>query len=210
MVSMMSNKIIFIYIIIIFLSAVLLVIGGCKSGSEDITDTAYETETIDDNENDGSEVIDPEIENGQIEQEDEEKNQEDVNSDEETVEGDNEPPESVELSAKHVGGDSGSITMFFDLKNGEVSGHLEMEYTEVSLDGNKTVICVYDIKGEISGTMDLESRVINAEFTGEADSEDKGCYKGELKFSMKGKISKDYSVARGTTTFGGVDWSVFD
>ena len=100
--------------------------------------------------------------------------------------------------------------MFFDLVNGEVSGELELEYSEVILEGTQTVICVYQIEGVIQGTLDLQERIISAEFTGEAFSENRGCYNGELKFKLTGKISKDYSVARGSTDYGGVDWSVFE
>lgn len=211
MVSKMKNKAILTYMIIVFLFAFMLFIGGCKPIPENIIETVDETETIEDSEKSGSEEVDPEDEDGQTEQEDGENNPEDNIEDEEIIEEEESgPPEFVELSAKHLGGTPGSITMFFDLVNGKVSGNLEMEYTEVSLDGNQTSLCVYDIKGEINGTVDLETRVIIAEFIGEADSEDRGCYKGDLKFSLKGKIGKDYNVARGTTTYGGVDWSVFD
>ena len=212
----MRRKIILAYIPIIFIFSIMLVIIGCKPESKNIGDDVIsETETMGDDVNNGSAEKDPETGNSSIDQEMETEDREDgdqdgeAESDPDSVEIE-EPPESVELSARHVGGDPGNITMFFDLINGEVSGFLEMKYTEVSLDGNKTVICQYIIEGDINGTVDLESRVISAEFTGVADSEDKECYKGELKFSMKGKISKDYSVARGTTTYGGVDWSVFD
>ena len=213
MVSMMNNKIIFLYIISVSLVAVLLFAGGCKPGPGNIDDESMtDIEMV---ENDSSEEQDPENENDPIEEEIETADQEDgdqngeADIDTETVENED-PPESVELSAEHVGGDPGSITMVFDLITGEVSGYLEIEYTEVSLDGNQTVLCKYIIEGDINGTLDLESRIINAEFTGEADSEDRGCYKGELKFSMKGKISEGYSAARGTTTYGGIDWSVWD
>ena len=211
---MMNGKTILNNIILIFVFAFVLVMGGCKTGSEDIEGNMV-SETVIADENTGSEEKDPETENNPIDQGSEETDQEDSGNGE--VEDDDpdpgeteETPGSIELSASHVGGHPGSITMFFDLITGEVSGNLEMKYTEVSLDGNQTVICVYIIEGYIKGVLDLETRVITADFIGEADSEDEGCYRGELQFSMKGKIGEDYSVARGTTTYGGVDWSVFD
>ena len=212
----MNGKNILNHIILIFVFTFVLVMGGCKPGSGDIDgNMVSETVITEENENTGSEEKDPETENNTIDQGSEKTDQEDSGNGE--VEDDDpdpgeteETPGSIELSASHVGGHPGSITMFFDLITGEVSGNLEMKYTEVSLDGNQTVICVYIIEGYIKGVLDLETRVITADFIGEADSEDKGCYRGELQFSMKGKIGEDYSVARGTTTYGGVDWSVFD
>jgi len=212
---MMNGKTILKHIILIFVFIFVLVMGGCKPGSGDIEGNMV-SETVIADENTGSEEKDPETEKNPIDQGSEEADQEGSNSDGEVEDDDPDPgeteetPGSIELSASHVGGHPGSITMFFDLITGEVSGNLEMKYTEVSLDGNQTVICVYIIEGHIEGVLDLETRVITADFIGEADSEDKGCYRGELQFSMKGKIGEDYSVARGTTTYGGVDWSVFD
>ena len=212
---MMNGKTIVNHIILIFVFAFVLVMGGCKTGSEDI-EANMVSETVIADENTGSEEKDPETENNPVDQGSEEADQEGSNNNGEVEDDDPDPgeteetPGSIELRASHVGGHPGSITMFFDLITGEVSGDLEMKYTEVSLDGNQTVICVYIIEGHIKGVLDLETRVITADFIGEADSEDKGCYRGELQFSMKGKIGEDYSVARGTTTYGGVDWSVFN
>jgi hypothetical protein len=213
----MNSKTILNYITLIFAFTLVLVVGGCKSGSEDI-EVNIVSETVIVDEDTRSEEKEPETENNSIDQGSVEADQEDSNNNlEEEAEDDDpdsgeteEKPKSIELSASHVGGIPGSITMFFDLITGKVSGNLEMKYTEVSLDGNQTVLCVYFIKGYIKGVVDLETRIINADFIGEADSDDSGCYRGELQFSMKGKIREDYSVARGNTTYGGVDWSVFE
>ncbi len=214
----MNSKTILNFIILVFVFTFALVIGGCKSGSEDIEDNMVsETVIVDENENTGSEEKDIEIENNPVDQGSEEADQEHNNNGEVETEGDDpnsgeteDKPESVELNASHVGGNPGSITMIFNLITGEVSGNLEMKYSEVWLDGNQTVVCIYNIEGYIKGIMDLETRVITADFFGESNTENRGCYEGELQFSMKGKIREDYSVARGTTTYGGVDWSVFD
>ncbi len=213
----MNSKTILSSIVLIFIFAFILVMGGCKSGSGDIEGNT-ETGAVTSDENTVSEENNPETENNPTDQENGESEQEDENNNGEATVEDDDPdsgeieeiPEFVELSAKHVGGTPGSITMFFDLITGEVSGDLEMKYSEVWLDGTQTVVCIYNIEGHIKGIMDLETRIITADFTGEAYSDDRGCYSGELQFSMKGKIREDYSVARGTTTYGGVDWSVFD
>ncbi len=123
-----------------------------------------------------------------------------------------EPPsgelDSVTLTASHVGGKPGDLSMDFDLKTGDITGFLEMEFDEVHLDGNATIVCLYFVEGNISGTLDLDTRIIEAVFTGKSVTEDRGCFPGDMEFTLEGKISEDFSVARGTTSFG-PDWSIF-
>ena len=208
----MNNiRAVLVYILII-LFLVFAIISGCAKKEENIINDLTEAEDLQEDDS-IEEEQDPENEKEEEASIIEDSEDLETVSEENTEnqeEAQQEPPASVELSAKHVGGHDGNITMFFDLVDGVVSGNLELEYAEVFLEGTNTVICVYFIEGAITGTMDLETRLITAEFNGEASSEDKGCYEGELKFNLTGKISKDYSVARGTTDYGGVDWSVFE
>ena len=210
----MNNKTILTYTLIVCISFGLFLINGCTISKIGKEQTDYPSETEDENleetteateDNEDLEYIEPEKEDDIDSREISEE--EKINDDESEVQA-TEEIEFVELSAKHVGGNPGSITMFFDLKTGEVTGTLEMEYIETSLDGNSTVICKYLIKGDIKGTLDLKTRIIKANFSGQAISDDKGCYRGGLPFTMTGKISKDYQIARGTTSFG-PEWSVF-
>jgi hypothetical protein len=203
---MKNIKVILIYILIILFLA-FTCISGCVKKEDNIKNDVSQEEDLQEDD-----II-------EVEQDPDTDQDEEISDSEETVQEEStenqeeeqqEPPTSVELSAKHVGGHDGNITMIFDLVGGEVSGNLELEYAEVFLDGTSTVICQYYIVGDITGTIDLETRIITAEFNGEASSDDKGCYEGELKFNLIGKISKDYSVAGGTTDYGGVDWSVYD
>jgi hypothetical protein len=116
--------------------------------------------------------------------------------------------DSVTLTASHVGGKTGDLSMDFDLKTGDITGYLEMEFDEVHLDGNSTIVCLYFVEGSISGTLDLDTRIIEAVFIGKSVTEDRGCFPGDMEFTLEGKISEDFSVARGTTSFG-PDWSIF-
>ena len=201
----MKNKMI---ILIFVLCALLFSVSGCRA-PETANDPELSSDSI---EADGPGPSGEGPEDNGSKEEDGPAEEEAAGDEEEPAPGPGDPPleelDYITLTANHVGGKPGRLSMDFDLETGRITGFLEMVFGEVHLDGNSTIACMYFIEGSISGTMDLDTRIIEADLTGKSTTEDRGCFPGDMEFTLEGKISDDFSVARGTTSFG-PDWSVF-
>jgi len=107
-----------------------------------------------------------------------------------------------------IGGYSNSMNLTINLKTGNVSGGINLVYTQTETSGDSTITCSYRIKGSISGQMDLETRQINGSFSGEATALTEGCYGKDLSYSISGKLNESYSAANGSAS-NGWSWSVY-
>lgn len=110
----------------------------------------------------------------------------------------NEEQDSITLSGSYIEGNPGSLIININIETGDVSGHLIMNTTELFLDGNTTHICNFLIEGDISGTLDLETRIISGTLIGEATTEDEGCLGSEIICNLNAELSKDYSYVKGS------------
>ena len=107
-----------------------------------------------------------------------------------------------------IGGYSNSMNLTINLKTGNVSGGINLVYSQTETSGDTTKTCSYSIKGSISGQMDLETRQINGSFSGSATALTEGCYGKDLSYSISGKLNENYSSANGSAS-NGWSWSVY-
>ncbi|MHB1275225.1 MAG: hypothetical protein ACYC0D_04945 [Candidatus Humimicrobiaceae bacterium] len=116
-------------------------------------------------------------------------------------------PEYISLYGS-IGGYSNSMNLTINLKTGNVSGGINLVYSQTETSGDTTKTCSYSIKGSISGQMDLETRQINGSFSGSATALTEGCYGKDLSYSISGKLNENYSAANGSAS-NGWSWSVY-